>query len=63
MTDKKSLIFAVKVGLFLVLLALADFVWRPRFWDPDWLPALALTWLIVPVLGIVWLVSRRRSRQ
>ena len=62
MSDRNTLAAAARVGALLVLLALADFVWRPTLREPWQIHLLALTWLIVPILALVWLMRKFRPK-
>jgi hypothetical protein len=61
-SDPNPLAAAARVGALLVLLALADFIWRPTFREPWQIHLLALTWLIVPILALMWLMRKFRPK-
>ena len=63
MTDRNPLAAAAKVGAFLVLMAIADFVWRPTLREPWQIHLLGLTWLIVPLVALVWLMKKFRPKE
>jgi len=61
-SDRNTLAAAARVGALLVLLALADFVWRPTLREPWQIHLVALTWLIVPIVALVWLMRKFRPK-
>jgi hypothetical protein len=63
MSDRNPLAAAAKVGALLALMALADFVWRPTFREPWQIHLLGLTWLIVPLVALVWLMRTFRPKE
>ena len=62
MSDRNTLAAAARVGALLALLALADFVWRPTLREPWQIHLVALTWLIVPIVALVWLMRKFRPK-
>ena len=62
MSDRNPLAAAARIGALLVLLALADFVWRPTLREPWQIHLVALTWLIVPIVALVWLMRKFRPK-
>jgi hypothetical protein len=61
-SEQNPLAAAARVGALLVLLALADFIWRPALREPWQIHLLALTWLIVPIVALVWLMRKFRPK-
>ena len=62
MSDRNPLAAAARVGALLVVMALADVVCRPTLREPWQIHLLGLTWLIVPLVALVWLMRTMRPK-
>jgi hypothetical protein len=62
MSDRTPLAAVARVGALLVVMALADVVCRPALREPWQIHLLGLTWLIVPIVALVWLMRTMRPK-